>query len=257
MEITDYVVFASYGNDSIALLQWMHEQGYGSNVLVAFSDTGWQASGWMERVAKGEEWAHSLHFRTARIPSMGMQGLIEKKKAWPRGGGGKYQFCTEALKEKPALDWLETFDWQKDVICVIGVRREESANRATFPEWTESSERHGGRMLWAPLVRHTEADRNELIHRTPFPVLPYRSKECYPCANATKGELRHLSDDAQQKVFLLEQKMGVNSKGNDRVMFSPARHNGAVGILEVVEDAKKNMDDMFPVVLCDGGWCGR
>lgn len=256
MDVTDYVIFASYGNDSVALIQWMHEQGYGRTVVVAFSDTGWQAPGWMERVAKGEEWAQSLRFRTARIPSMGMQGLVEAKKAWPRGGGGKFQFCTEALKERPALEWLEKLDWQKDAICVIGVRREESANRATFPEWTERSDRHGGRTLWAPLVRHTEADRNELIHKTPFHVLPYRSKECYPCVNARKVELRHLSDEAQQKVFWLEQKMGVNSKGNDRVMFSPARHNGAVGILEVVEDAKKHMDDMFPVAVCDGGWCG-
>jgi len=38
----DYVIFASYGNDSIALIQWAHEHNL-KNVTVAYSDTGWAA----------------------------------------------------------------------------------------------------------------------------------------------------------------------------------------------------------------------
>ncbi len=248
----DNVIFASYGNDSIALIQWAHEYPLG-NTVIAYSDTGWAADNWPERVAKAEAWAQALGFPTHRIASDGMQALVERKKAWPRGGGGKYQFCTHELKEAPALRWLGEIDPDKDVHCLVGIRREESANRATFPEWTE---KHGGRVLWAPLVRHTELMRNELIASTPFPVLPHRSKECYPCVNMGKRELRFLSDSAQQRVFWLENKMGVNSKGNERVMFSPARHNGAVGILAVIEDAKRNSDDLF-AAACDGGWCGQ
>lgn len=249
-----YVIFASYGNDSVALIQFAHERGL-SNVVVAYSDTGWAASWWGERVCKAEEWARSLGFETARISSEGMQSLVKRKKAWPRGGGGRFQFCTDALKQQPAIAWLDEVDPDKAAICMIGIRREESANRATFPEHTPDSEKHGGRDLWAPLVRHTESDRNVLLARTPFQPLPTRSKECWPCVNATKGELKLMNEETAQRIRLIEVEMGTNSKGNERVMFSPARHNGAVGIDAVILDALRGADDMFSAG-CDGGWCG-
>lgn len=250
-----YVIFASYGNDSIALIQWAHERRL-DDVHVAYGNTGWAADWWAERVAKGEAWAQSLGFCTHQIDSEGMEGLLARKKAWPRGGGGKFQFCTEALKEAPAVKWLETADPLKEVTCMNGVRREESANRSDAPEWVECSEKHGGRELWSPLVRHTEAMRDELLSRTPFEPLPYRSKECYPCVNARKAELRHLDEPTIIRIERLEHGAGINSKGNARVMFSPARHGGAVGIRAVVEDAKHNVDDLFQTETCSAGWCG-
>jgi 3'-phosphoadenosine 5'-phosphosulfate sulfotransferase (PAPS reductase)/FAD synthetase len=38
----NFVVFVSYGNDSVALLQHMHEIG-AQDVSVLYSDTGWAA----------------------------------------------------------------------------------------------------------------------------------------------------------------------------------------------------------------------
>jgi 3'-phosphoadenosine 5'-phosphosulfate sulfotransferase (PAPS reductase)/FAD synthetase len=249
------VIFASYGNDSVALIQWAHEHSLGG-VTVAYSDTGWAAHKWVSRVERGEAWAQSLGFQTARIPSIGMHALVLKKQAWPRGGGGKFQFCTKALKEDPALAWLDVVDPEKDAVCMIGIRREESANRAQFPEWTEESEKHGGRSLHAPLVRHTEAMRDALIAKTPLEVLPHRSKECWPCVNARIPELKAMDEDAIQRIEAIEQEAGINSKGNARVMFSPKRHRGAIGIRAVVEDAKRGVDDLFEPAGCDGGWCG-
>lgn len=248
------VIFASYGNDSVAMIQWAHERGL-KDVTVAYSDTGWAADWWPARVEKAEAWVRSLGFTAARIESMGMEALVRGRKAWPRGGGGRFQFCTKNLKELPALAWLDTVDPDRKAICMVGIRREESANRATFPEWVEESEKHGGRTLHAPLVRHRDADRNALIARTPMDVLPTRSKECWPCVNARKAELRLLEPERVRRIAMLEEEMGINSKGNARVMFSPARHGGAIGIEAVVEDAKKNTDDLFGGG-CDGGWCG-
>lgn len=248
------IIFASYGNDSLALIQWAADRGL-KDVTVAYSDTGWCSKSWHQRVEKGEAWAQSLGFKTVRLASEGMEGLVRRKKAWPRGGGGRFQFCTEALKEKPALEWMETVDAEKEATCLIGVRREESANRATHPEFVEESPRHGGRELWAPLVRYTEADRNALLVKTPFEPLPHRSKECWPCVNARKAELKLADDETINRIEAIEIDMGVNSKGNARVMFSPARHGGAVGIRAVVDDAQRNVNDLFAGV-CDGGWCG-
>jgi 3'-phosphoadenosine 5'-phosphosulfate sulfotransferase (PAPS reductase)/FAD synthetase len=251
----DRVIFASFGNDSVALTQWAYEHGL-KDVTVAYTNTGWAAKKWSERVQRGRAWAESLGFQTVEIPSMGMAALVEMKQAWPRGGGGKYQFCTEHLKELPARVWLAQVDPNHETICMTGVRREESANRADFPEWTEESESHGGRILHAPLVRHTEAERNALIQRTPLELLPHRSKECYPCVNARQGELAAMDEPAIVKVEVIEQRAGINSKGNPRVMFSPKRHGGAVGIRAVVEAARHGMTDLFQPAGCDGGWCG-
>lgn len=249
------IIFASYGNDSIAMIQWAHETGL-KDVTVAYSDTGWSADYWPARVAKAEEWAQLLGFATVRIPGMTMEQLVEWKKAWPRGGGGKFQFCTENLKEIPARNWMAQFDPEKEAVCMVGIRREESANRSQFPEWVEESEGHDGRMLHAPLVRHSEAQRNALILKTPFEVLATRSKECWPCVNARKQELKQLSETGIVRIETIETRMGINSKGNARVMFSSARHGGAIGIRAVVEDARKNTDDLFSPGGCDGGWCG-
>ena len=38
-----HVLFCSYGNDSIALIQWAHERGL-KDVVCLYSDTGWSAS---------------------------------------------------------------------------------------------------------------------------------------------------------------------------------------------------------------------
>jgi 3'-phosphoadenosine 5'-phosphosulfate sulfotransferase (PAPS reductase)/FAD synthetase len=247
------VIFSSYGNDSLALIQWALEAAL-PDVTVAYSDTGWGASYWPERVEKAERWVRKVGYLPVRIASEGMEALVRRKKAWPRGGGGRFQFCTMNLKEQPALQWLDCFDPDKTAICMVGIRREESRNRATFPEWTEESPRHGGRSLHAPLVTCTAAMRNELLSRTPFDPLSCRSKECWPCVNAGKGELKLLDPAALGRIEALEQEMGTNSKGNERVMFSPARHGGAIGIRAVVEDARKNSDDIFGE-LCDGGWC--
>ena len=251
----NYVIFASYGNDSIALIQWAHEHRL-QDVHIAYSNTGWAADWWLTRLEKGEAWVRSLGFTPHRIVSEGMEALVTRKKAWPRGGGGKYQFCTAALKKEPAQAWLAVHDSDGDATCMVGVRREESENRRNAPEWVTASEDHGGRELWQPLVRHTAAERDVLALKSPLPLLPFRSKECYPCVNARKPELRQLDDATRFKVWRIEQAAGTNSKGNERVMFSPARHGDAVGIDAVIENAKHNMDDLFQTASCESGWCG-
>ena len=249
-----HIIFASYGNDSIALIQWAYEKGL-NDVFVVYSDTGWAADYWEDRARKAESWVDSLGFDYDRTESIGMRELVKQKQSWPRGGGGKFQFCTEALKKKPAKEWLEKNDPDADAVCMVGIRRLESRNRADHPEWIEESASHGGRDLWCPLVRHTDSMRDELINKTPFEVLPYKSKECWPCVNAGKKELKHLEESKIILIEDIEREAGINSKGNARVMFSPKRHNGAVGIRSVVDDAQKNSDDLFTPIICNSGWC--
>lgn len=252
-----HVLFCSYGNDSIALIQWVHESGL-KDVTCLYSDTGWSASCWPERVARGEALAQSYGFATARTESEGMLELVKRKRGWP-GAGGQGQFCTAELKVIPALDWLNSNDPDKEVTAMTGVRRSESRHRADAEEHILESERHGGRELWQPLVRHDDAMRDALLHRAGFDVLPHRSLECYPCINANIDDIRLLSEDRINLIDITEKDLGFTKKGKPRVMFRTARRKGAVGIRAVVQWAAaprpRDQIEMF-TAECDSGYCG-
>jgi len=266
----EYVIFASYGNDSVALIQWAKEKGL-KNVCVVYSDTGWAADWWMKRVEKGELWVKSLGFTPIRINSIGLEKLVRKKKGWPRQG---MQFCTQELKIFPAIEWLKKNDPEKNAICMVGVRREESANRANWPEWVDESPNHGGREMWSPLVKHSDAERNKLIQRSGFDVLPHRSMECFPCINSNRQDLQKLAtnEDRIKAIEIIETDMGFTSKGKPRTMFRPYRHMGATGIREIIRWANaprgkytpKGQNDQGELFLddgtgggaCNSGWCG-
>jgi 3'-phosphoadenosine 5'-phosphosulfate sulfotransferase (PAPS reductase)/FAD synthetase len=250
--VSDYVIFASYGNDSVALIQWAHERGL-QNVTALYNDTGWAAPWWQGRVERCEAWARTLGIATSRTISIGMEALVRRKRGWPRQG---MQFCTAELKLEPSLAWLDANDPLRLATCLVGVRREESTVRRDFPEWVEASEMHGGRTLWAPMVRLTEAERNELLARAGFDPLPHRSKECDPCVNANKGDIRQLGEADLAKVERLEGELGLTAKGKPRVMFRPAKHMSAVGIREIYRWAQSDRGEYVPSGGCNSGMCG-
>jgi 3'-phosphoadenosine 5'-phosphosulfate sulfotransferase (PAPS reductase)/FAD synthetase len=187
-----------------------------------------------------------------------MLALVRRKRGWP-GAGGQGQFCTAELKVIPALKWLDAIDPGKDATALTGVRRSESRQRSSAPEHVTESDRHGGRELWQPLVRHTDEMRDALIHRSGFKVLPHRSLECYPCINANIDDIRLLSEDRIRLIDITERDLGFTKKGKPRVMFRTARRKGAVGIRAVVKWASaprpRDQMQMFPAE-CDSGFCG-
>jgi 3'-phosphoadenosine 5'-phosphosulfate sulfotransferase (PAPS reductase)/FAD synthetase len=253
-----HVLFCSYGNDSIALIQWAHENQL-KDVTCLYSDTGWAAKEWPERVARGEALAQHYGFRTVQTKSEGMVALVKRKRGWP-GAGGQGQFCTAELKVQPALSWLDEHDPDKQATAMTGVRRSESAHRSDAPEHVVESERHGGRELWQPLVRHDDAMRNQLLFRAGFEPLPHRSNECYPCINANIDELRLLTEDRIKIIDITEQELGFTKNGKARVMFRSGRRKNAVGIRAVLKwaEAPRARDQMqlFPINKCDSGYCG-
>jgi hypothetical protein len=232
------VVGVSWGNDSVALVQFLRELGAPAHhdVVCLYNDTGWAMpavdgeEAWMDRVARCERWAQSLGFRTSRTASVGMRQLVLDHRGWPRQG---MQFCTEDLKIGPALRWLEERDPKARALCVNGKRRAEGLQRAATAEWVARSPLHGGRLVWQPLYAHGEADRNSLITRAGFAVLPHKSRECMLCINTNREGLRRAPEVALAYVEALEAEAGFTHAGKPRTMFRPARKMGATGIREV------------------------
>ena len=224
------VISSSYGNDSVALIQWAHEQAL-PDVTVAYCDTGWAAPHWPQRVQRGEVLAKSYGFATVRCESIGMADLVRVKKGWPGNG---QQFCTQHLKGVPFLEWIDKTDPECQAVVLIGKRRAESEKRKDTPEFIESSEYHGGRKLWHPLYLHTDEQRDALLARAGFEALPHRSLECNPCVNANRGDFLRLTPGEIERVNDLEAEIG-------KPMFRPKRFN-ALGIHGVIAWAKDGRD---------------
>lgn len=224
------VISSSYGNDSIALIQWARDQGM-QHVTVAYCDTGWSAPWWPQRVDKGEAFARSLGFKTHRCRSMGMAELVRDRKGFPGNG---MQFCTTELKILPFLEWLDEADKERAALVMIGKRRAESERRKDIPEYIHNSEVHGGRWVRHPLYLHTDEERNALLERAGFEPLPHRSLECNPCVNANRADFLRLTPGEIERVNDLEAEIG-------KPMFRPKRFN-AMGIHGVIRWAKDGRD---------------
>jgi 3'-phosphoadenosine 5'-phosphosulfate sulfotransferase (PAPS reductase)/FAD synthetase len=222
------VFSVSYGNDSLAMLQWAIEADLEQACHAVYIDTGWAGHGWPEHVDRCEAWAGAQGFDVHRIqPEVQFRELIELKKGFPNQ---RYQWCSGLLKGIPFLNWLDRVDPDNQAAVFVGKRREESRERAETPCVTYS-EYHGGRMLVHPLYRHSEHDRNVLLEHAGFEPVPHRSLECDPCVNSNRADFRRLHEDDIRKASELEAVVG-------KTMFRPVRHRGAVGVEKVVVWAK-------------------
>jgi 3'-phosphoadenosine 5'-phosphosulfate sulfotransferase (PAPS reductase)/FAD synthetase len=262
-----YIIFSSMGNDSIALIRWAHVKGIKPHV--GYSNTGWAAKWWPDRVDECENWLKQMGMGFTEIPSEGFKEMVRRKKGFPRQG---YQYCTGELKIVPAMAWLDIIDPEKKSIILVGLRRAESENRKDHPSRNRSSSTHGGRKCIYPLINHSHAERDQLVIDAGFKVLPHRSMECFPCINSNRVDILQLAKDPERiaEIEAFEEEMGFTRKGKPRTMFRPYRHMGATGIREIVKWAMSpkgkyrkgqevfDLDDGTdePNPGCIGGWCG-
>ena len=279
-----YIVTCSGGNDSVALIQYMHEFNSGE-FCVLYNDTGWARDDWQERILTVKLKCEALGVDFYQTQSEGMVSLVKRKKGWPMPAS-KMQFCTGELKEKPSLEFYDRYDPEGYSIIVTGRRREESQNRASLALFNYNSSKHGGRDVYNPIVDHTENDRNVLIRRFGMDILPHSSMECYPCVCANKTDLGAMdkNDSRIKLIETVEIEMGHTRNEKPRTMFRPYRVGGGVGIRQAIEwghgprgyksteipkdyvykgndtDGVNDVaysEDIADQNQCDGGFCGN
>lgn len=251
----DYVVKCSYGNDSIALLQWLYEyeQRFGKlgKVVTLYNDTGWATKWWPARVENGEKLASSMGFIPARTKCLGFEKLVKNHGGWP---DQLRKFCTEELKIIPTLNWLRMHDPDGKAEMICGVRREESHGRALWPERVENGIDEG-RSMWSPLVLVTLKERDALIKRAGWQPLPHRSRECR-CINANSTDLKTWESHDIEDVERLETFLQKKYPGKIKFMFHPkAKKGNPEGIRKVIEWAKNVKTKEPSEGGCDSGYC--
>lgn len=243
-----YIIFGNYGDETIALVQWLMEQKVKEAVYVISVDTGWAARGWEERVAASEALVCSYGFTPVRLSStISFAQLIEQQLNFP---STKYQWCAGFLKGLVFLDWLDAVDPACEGLILLGKYRAKSFTLSTLPEFIEESEHYGERKVWHPLYAHSQDDLLNLIQRSGLSILKHRSLECDPCVNNTYKDFMRLQQIDVKKTLELEKKI-------KKQMFMPESYGNSSGIEQVIEWVKKQPKSakVAPIEINDMG-CG-
>jgi 3'-phosphoadenosine 5'-phosphosulfate sulfotransferase (PAPS reductase)/FAD synthetase len=190
------VASVSTGKDSAAMSLWLTEQGIEHDRI--FLDTGWEA---------GETYEHLEYLRHVLGPietlrgAMTMEEVVVKKGMFP---SRTRRFCTEELKVKPAIAYLNArVAAGEDVINAVGIRAGESKARAKMTEWEWSKDFDCE--VWRPIIRWTEAEVVEIhtrhgVRPSPLYLMGAGRVGCFPCIFARKSEIRLIAEKRPEQI---------------------------------------------------------
>lgn len=200
-----YVVIANFGNDSIALLEWVKQRSL-QHVFVLSVDTGWAAPEWDSRVEQVNAYLKQCHFTPVRLtPEYDFQQLVRERNNFP---SVKFHWCAKFLKGMPILDWLDEVDPDLKATILLAKRREQAPSLCDLSEYIEESHSYGLRKIWHPLYLHDLNARNKLIKQAGFDLLRTRSLECDPCIYNQKSDFVRLNNERKQLLLALEAAVG-------------------------------------------------
>jgi len=201
--LSTLVVRSNYGDESIALIQYLcsQEKHNFDQVYVVYIDTGWSAQGWQERVELGEQYVQSIGFEVVRLKAeAGFEDLVLDRKNFP---SKKFQWCAGFLKGIPLINWLDAHDEQGD--WVVAIAKRQALYRKPVPEYIEECEFHGERKVWHPMLHIDHQQTLKYIKSAGFKPIFTTSQECAPCIHSTEQNLATLAPHDINKTQKLEQ----------------------------------------------------
>lgn len=196
-----FFIFGNYGDNTIAALQWAHNQRL-LPLTVVHVDTGSGTSCWQQRVDKGQMLAKQYGFNVKTLYSgQNLLNLAQDRNSFP---SAKYQWCPTFLKALPFLAYLDEIDPSCEGIIILGARQQDSRLRQHMAEFIPESEHYGDRKVWYPLYQFKQLQRDELILAAGFEIMNSRSLECMPCIHSSVADLKALSKEKIEKIHQLE-----------------------------------------------------
>lgn len=205
---TTLVIRSNYGDESIALIQWLSENPAQveafNKIIVAYVNTGWAASSWADRVEQGLKLVKKCGFESVCLEApSSFDELVRERKSFPTS---KFQWCAGFLKGLPFMSWLDEQDPLGE--WIVALPKRQALYRQTISEWIDECEYHGERKVWHPTLTMSDQERDDFILRAGFTPLNHRSLECDPCINSHTDDMARLSLIDREKMQRLEQSIG-------------------------------------------------
>lgn len=196
------VVSLSGGKDSTACALLLERHGISFDCV--FFDTGWEHPvlyDYLENVLE-PRFGAIKRLKSSKYPG-GMKDMVTQKKGFPMR---TMRFCTSFLKMQPFVDWMTS--QAEDVINVIGIRRQESANRANAKKWDFDTE--ADCEVFRPLADHSFDDvitmhREGQIEPNPLYLKGASRVGCFPCIFARKSEIQNVAKLYPERIDQIEQ----------------------------------------------------
>lgn len=200
-ELSGHTIIAgiSGGKDSGAMSLYLTEQGIEHERV--FVDTGWEHPLTYEYIAGPLQ--DAIGPITTIQPPLGMADLIRKKQMFP---SRVIRYCTQELKVFPLHRHFMTLN--VPIVNAIGIRAQESANRANQPQWDGHSDKRLSYKVWRPILQWTLGDVVE-IHRRhglkPNPLYLQGAARvgCWPCIHARKAEVKQIAAMDPERIDLI------------------------------------------------------
>jgi 3'-phosphoadenosine 5'-phosphosulfate sulfotransferase (PAPS reductase)/FAD synthetase len=198
-----FVVSVSGGKDSTATVLAMREAGIACRYV--FADTQWEAPETYEYLATLER---LLGIAIDRVAApLGMADMIREGARFP---SHQQRWCTRELKVRPLRAYHDAIADAEGVetVSVVGVRADESAERAALAEFL--FEDVWGGYVWRPIHRWSVEDVLAIHHRYGVPVNPlYRlgfgRVGCLPCIHADKAAIRLTAEHYPARIAELRE----------------------------------------------------
>lgn len=228
-EDVEVVCSVSGGKDSTALALWLREHGIPHRRV--FFDTGWEHPSAYEHLDVLADFLGPIEHLSMPIPAIpeellpevleierlvgrspsAMVRMIVNKSIFPTP---LIRFCTQELKVRPFLAYAQGLidAGAGTVINAVGIRAEESQERATATAWEwMQDERIHDVLTVRPLLTWKEAQVRDYLHAHGAPWAPgyhwgLSRWGCWPCIYADQTFLQVLAEDSARikAIQLLE-----------------------------------------------------
>ena len=219
-----YAVTSSFGNDSIALIQYMHENHKGE-FFVLYNDTQWASKEWPKRVADLSMKCFEMGIQVIITQSEGMENLVRRKKGWPMPASNM-QWCTQELKERPSLEEYQKHDETVVRLTVDSVSEDVPAladhmfpfnsktnaknKDGTFKHKTELEVVSGGDLIVVTGRRREESQNRRDLGKWQFNSAKHGGRDVYnPIVMFDEHDR-----DIYIRRFGVEPELGIESKFN-------------------------------------------
>ena len=200
-------MIANFGDDSIALIEWLRQKNLDEKAIILSIKTGWESDDWLKRVELAQQWLKSLGFEHQHLNAENpFDKLVETRGQFP---SQQFHWCAGFIKGIALLNTMEDLDEDFEATVVLPHRRNMSLRYADLSEWQTEAERYDHRKVWYPLYQHSVEMRDQLIANTPFKTpLNHRSLECQPCIHHTANDHQRIAVKDIRKVIDLEHTIG-------------------------------------------------